>query len=84
MFGLCEMFTLELYDRLWDQYRQRVSYVRTYEEIIQQHGATFFNDHIALRTIALQVVLTIHHLHSKMLTLVTEATPWNFLDFPNL
>ena len=55
LFGPSEMFTLELFDRLWDQYRQRVSYVRKYEEVISQHGATFFNDHIALRTIAVQV-----------------------------
>ena len=55
LFGPGEIFALELFDRLWDQYRQRVSFVRKYEEIINDHGATFFNDHIALRTIAVQV-----------------------------
>lgn len=47
-------FTLELLDRLWDVYRNRVSYVQTYEQVIGRHNATFVNDHIALRTIANQ------------------------------
>ena len=54
-FGNSEIFILEFFDRLWEQYRQRVSYVRTYEELVKSHNATFFNDHIALRTIATQV-----------------------------
>ena len=49
-----ERFTLEWFDRLWDRYRQRVAYVATYERIIQQAGARFFNDHIAFRTFANQ------------------------------
>lgn len=49
-----EHFLAELFDTLWDRYRQRVSYVRTYEQVIQQAGATFFNDHIAFRTFANQ------------------------------
>ena len=48
-----EQFLAELFDRLWDRYRQRVSYVRTYEEVIRDSGATFVNDHIAFRTLAL-------------------------------
>jgi hypothetical protein len=41
-------------DRLWERYRERVAYVQRYEEIIAAHGATFVNDHIAFRTLALQ------------------------------
>jgi hypothetical protein len=55
LFGPSELFALDFFDRLWEQYRNRVSYVRTYEDIVQKHGATFVNDHIALRTIACQV-----------------------------
>ncbi|HUE71604.1 MAG TPA: DUF1338 domain-containing protein [Pirellulaceae bacterium] len=49
-----EEFLAELFDTLWDRYRQRVSYVQTYEQVIQKAGATFFNDHIAFRTFACQ------------------------------
>ncbi len=49
-----EKFLAALFDRLWDEYRKRVSYVQTYEQIVAQSGATFFNDHIAFRTIASQ------------------------------
>ncbi len=57
LFGPAELFALDFFDRLWEQYRERVSYVRTYEEVIQKHGAKFVNDHIALRTIACQVCM---------------------------
>jgi hypothetical protein len=49
-----EKFLAQLFDTLWDRYRQRVSYVQTYEQVIQSAGASFFNDHIAFRTFALQ------------------------------
>jgi 2-oxoadipate dioxygenase/decarboxylase-like protein len=49
-----EKFLAELFDALWDRYRQRVSYVQTYEQVIRKAGATFFNDHIAFRTFANQ------------------------------
>lgn len=41
-----------LFDRLWDRYRQRVEYVRRYEQVVQAAGGTFVNDHIAFRTLA--------------------------------
>ncbi|HTN04668.1 MAG TPA: DUF1338 domain-containing protein [Planctomycetaceae bacterium] len=41
-------------DRLWRRYRERVPYVRIYEELIASHGGTFVNDHIAFRTLACQ------------------------------
>ena len=49
-----ERFAAELFDELWDRYRRRVAYVGLYERVIQQAGATFFNDHIAFRTFACQ------------------------------
>lgn len=53
-----ERFTLALFDRLWEQYRRRVSYVQLYEQVVAAAGATFVNDHIAFRTIANQSPLT--------------------------
>jgi hypothetical protein len=49
-----DRFALELLDALWLRYRQRVQYVQTYERVVEQAGATFENDHIAFRTLALQ------------------------------
>jgi hypothetical protein len=49
-----ERFVLNLFDRLWEKYRSRVSYVNNYETLIQESGASFFNDHIALRTFCSQ------------------------------
>jgi hypothetical protein len=49
-----ERFALRLFDTLWDQYRQRVSYVQNYERLVKEAGATFVNDHIAFRTFAHQ------------------------------
>ncbi len=53
-----ERFACELFDTLWDRYRQRVVHVRSYEQLIASAGATFVNDHIAFRTIAGQNPLT--------------------------
>jgi len=49
-----EQFLAAVFDRLWERYRARVSYVQTYEKIVAQAGATFFNDHIAFRTLGVQ------------------------------
>jgi hypothetical protein len=49
-----ERFASELFDILWDRYRQRVSYVAAYEQVIADSDATFVNDHIAFRTFACQ------------------------------
>jgi hypothetical protein len=53
-----ERFACELFDVLWDRYRQRVVHVQSYEQLIASAGATFVNDHIAFRTIAGQNPLT--------------------------
>jgi hypothetical protein len=49
-----QRFAAALFDRLWARYRDRVQYVQTYERVIAEAGATFFNDHIAFRSIAWQ------------------------------
>ena len=49
-----ERFILNLFDWLWEKFRSRVSYVNNYETLIQESGASFFNDHIALRTFCSQ------------------------------
>lgn len=49
-----ERFLAAVFDALWDRYRARVSHVRTYEQVVQRASATFFNDHIAFRTLAVQ------------------------------
>jgi hypothetical protein len=53
-----ERFLIELFDTLWERYRGRMEYVRMYEKVIQEHKASFVNDHIAFRTIACQSPMT--------------------------
>jgi hypothetical protein len=47
-----ERFLIELFDTLWERYRNRMEYVRMYEKVLEQNKATFVNDHIAFRTMA--------------------------------
>ena len=49
-----ENFCAKLFDMLWERYRERVSYVQTYEKVIRDAKAKFVNDHIAFRTFAAQ------------------------------
>ena len=49
-----DQFTAQVFDELWHEYRRRVQYVADYEQVVASHNATFFNDHIAFRTIASQ------------------------------
>ncbi len=53
-----DRFCAELFDSLWNRYRQRVSHVQIYEQLIAAAGAKFDNDHIAFRTFACQSPLT--------------------------
>lgn len=46
---------LNLYSSLWEEYSARVSYARTYQEMITAAGGTVANDHIALRSLRLFV-----------------------------
>ena len=47
--------TTPVFDALWERYRGRVSYVRDYERMVRENGATFFNDHVAFRTLGTTV-----------------------------
>jgi hypothetical protein len=49
-----DQLAANLFDRLWERYRERVSYVAQYEQVIRAAGARFVNDHIAFRTFASQ------------------------------
>lgn len=46
---------LQLWERLWQLYRARVSYTQTYEQMILQAGGTIANDHIAFRSLRLDI-----------------------------
>ena len=45
----------ELWAQLWEIYRQRVNYARVYEAMIQAAGGIVANDHIAFRSLRLDV-----------------------------
>ena len=45
----------ELWHQLWLIYRQRVEYARIYEAMIKDAGGTVANDHIAFRSLRLEV-----------------------------
>jgi Domain of unknown function (DUF1338) len=40
----------QLLDRLWTQYKKRVSYAAQYEKMVEEKGGHALNDHIAFRT----------------------------------
>lgn len=46
---------LHLFSSLWEEYSARVSYARTYQEMITAAGGTVANDHIALRSLRLSL-----------------------------
>jgi hypothetical protein len=48
-------FTRQLLERLWDDYAERVPYARTYQQMLAELGGKFVNDHIAYRSLALNV-----------------------------
>ncbi|MFM7846578.1 MAG: DUF1338 domain-containing protein [Planctomycetota bacterium] len=52
-----QQFLAQLFQSLWQRYRNRVTWVSLYERLVHEARATFVNDHIALRTIASQVPL---------------------------
>lgn len=47
-------FLERLLTHLWQEYRDRVTYARAYEDILRERGGTFRNDHLAFRTFATQ------------------------------
>ena len=42
--------TRELLEHLWKQYLERVSYAKTYAQLVDEKGGKVVNDHIAFRT----------------------------------
>jgi hypothetical protein len=45
----------QLWDLLWQEYRNRVIYARIYQQMIEDAGGSIANDHIAFRTLRLTV-----------------------------
>jgi hypothetical protein len=43
----------QLWDLLWQDYRDRVTYAHTYQQMIEKAGGSIANDHIAFRTLRL-------------------------------
>ncbi len=54
----------QLWDLLWQDYRDRVTYARIYQQMITEAGGSIANDHIAFRTLRLTVD---QHGHSMQL-----------------
>lgn len=77
-----EHFLIELLDNLWAGYRDRMEYVFTYEELIQEHGAKFYNDHVAFRTLATQNSGTGIHSISRIFEALGYV-PAGCYDFPD-
>ncbi len=50
-----EQIVIQLWCRLWQNYRQRVKYARIYEQMIEDAGGIVANDHIAFRSLQLNV-----------------------------
>jgi hypothetical protein len=61
-----ERFLVDLFDTLYVRYRERMEYVQKYESVVQSHGATFVNDHIAFRTLAAQKPAVGHFMISRI------------------
>jgi hypothetical protein len=45
----------QLWDTLWKDYSERVSYARTYQKMIEDAGGAIANDHIAFRSLRLTI-----------------------------
>ncbi len=45
----------KLWNKLWEDYRTRVSYAQIYQQMILQAGGTIANDHIAFRSLRLTI-----------------------------
>lgn len=45
----------QLWDSLWEEYRDRVGYARIYQQMIESAGGAIANDHIAFRSLRLTV-----------------------------
>jgi Domain of unknown function (DUF1338) len=45
----------QLWNLLWQEYRDRVTYARIYKQMIEEAGGSIANDHIAFRTLRLTI-----------------------------
>jgi hypothetical protein len=45
----------QLWDLLWQEYRDRLTYARIYQQMIEEAGGSIANDHIAFRTLRLTI-----------------------------
>ncbi len=45
----------QLWNLLWQDYRDRVTYARIYQQMIEEAGGSIANDHIAFRTLRLNI-----------------------------
>ena len=45
----------QLWQRLWQDYSERVEYARIYQQMIEEAGGTIANDHIAFRSLRLAI-----------------------------
>jgi hypothetical protein len=45
----------QLWELLWQKYRDRVTYARSYQQMIEEAGGSIANDHIAFRTLRLTI-----------------------------
>lgn len=46
-----EQVASQLFDYLWNEYSERVSYASIYSRLVQQHGGKFVADHVVFRTL---------------------------------
>ncbi len=53
----------QLWGLLWQNYRNRVTYARIYQQMIEEAGGLIANDHIAFRTLRLTIDQAGHSIH---------------------
>ncbi len=77
-----DRFLLDLLDRLWEGYREKMPPVRVFERLTAERGAKFTNDHIAFRAMSSQKpALGLFGL-SRIFTAL-GYTPGGCYDFPD-
>lgn len=77
-----ERFLADLLDALWERYRGRVAYARTWQELCEKGGAPFRNDHVAFRTVAWQEPSSGLHSVSRLFEALGYA-PAGAYSFPD-
>lgn len=77
-------FISDFLGRLWDDYANRVSHARKYQEMLAELGGTFVNDHLAFRT--LSATVDGHYLGVSNLKRVFDALDFRekgAIEFPD-